>query len=605
MNTFTTEADFTLQPEENVISDVIGLSESRPDIILFNKPEGSGWVDVTAADFVAEAYELARGIAAQGVEPGDRVVILSESRYEWTLVDFAILAAGAVTVPIYPSSSEHQIQWILEDSGAKLVFVESAEHARAVDNVLKAAGEASSVARVVTFDGGGVEEIKADGSGVDKSEIGNRVAAITHDSLASIVYTSGTTGRPKGVSLTHLNWYHEARALLATSIVGSIGDPVGKHAVTFLPLAHVLQRAVTFTLMIAGATQSHWSDTSTITTEFQRAHPALLLGVPRVFEKVRSAAYNQAADSSEVAKKVFLAAERAAIDYSRAQDTDKGPGLVLTLKNKLFDKLVYSKVKAAMGGEVLVAISGGSAISPDLLHFFRGMGVSIYEGYGLTETTAAACVNDVGNCRIGTVGRPVRGYTVRVSEEGELEIAGDGVAKEYWNNPEATASSMKDGWFSTGDFGEIDNDGFVRITGRKKDLIVTAGGKNVSPGPLEEVLTSNALLSNAIVVGDGRPFVGLLVTIDEDEFKRWKQKNGIAAEKTVADLREDVKLRAAVQEAVDKANQTVSKAEEIKKFRILERDLSEEDDEVTPTMKIKRNVVVDHFSAEIEKLYQR
>ena len=601
--TFTVEPDFTIQPEENVVSDVIQLSESRPEVVLFQRPNGAGWVDITADDFVASAYALAKGLIANGIEPGDRVVVLSDSRYEWSLADFAILTAGAVTVPIYPSSSENQIEWILEDSGAKLVFAETAAHAEAVNNVLAASGKEG--VRVVEFESEGIEQITSDGTDVEQALVDDRVANITHDSLASIVYTSGTTGRPKGVNLTHINWYHEARGLLSSKIVTSLGDPVGKHAVIFLPLAHVLQRAVTFTLMIAGATQSHWGDTSTITKEFQRSKPALVLGVPRVFEKVRAGAYNQAADSSDVAKRIFLAADKTAVEYSKALDTTKGPGLLLKAKATLFDKLVYSKVKAAMGGQVQVAISGGSAIGADLLHFFRGMGITIYEGYGLTETTAAASVNEPGQMRIGTVGRPVAGFKARVTEEGEIQFSGDGVSKSYWNNPEATEASMKDGWFSTGDLGEIDDDGFIRITGRKKDLIVTAGGKNVSPGPLEEVLTQDELIANAIVVGDGRPFVGLLVTIDEAELKRWKAKNGIDENAPLSELKNNDKLIAAVQSAVDTANKTVSKAEGIRKFRILERDLREEEDEITPTMKIKRNVVVKRFADEIEALYQR
>ncbi|SDL87372.1 long-chain acyl-CoA synthetase [Corynebacterium mycetoides] len=609
-NTYSSEAGFTLAPEDNALSTIIDLCTDKPDLVLFHRPSKYDWAEVTAAEFLAEIYAVAKGLIANGIEPGDRVVIHSNTRYEWSLADLAIWAAGAVTVPIYPSSSAHQIQWIVEDSGAKLAFTEKPENSSVMEHLLineegqpRLSDSPSQLGRIIEFNSGGLEELKKEGADIAQERVDARVADITHDTLASIVYTSGTTGRPKGVNLTHLQWFHEATAL-AHNPIGAVARP-GKHIVTFLPLAHVLQRAVSLALTMYGATQSHWGDTSTLTVELQRSHPNMVLGVPRVFEKVRAAAYNKAADGSVVGKRVFLAAEKAAIAYSRALDTDKGPGRLLKAKVKVFDKLVYSKLKDAMGGEVEYGITGGSALGADLGHFFRGMGVPIYEGYGLTETTAAACVNNPVHMRIGTVGRPVEGYSVRVSEEGELEIKGDGVFSSYWNNPEATAEALDDGWFNTGDLGEIDDDGFVRITGRKKELIVTAGGKNVSPGPLEEIIRQDPLVSNALVVGDGKPFIGLLVTLDADELKRWKETNGVAESTSLRELAQDPELRAAVQDAVNVANATVSKAEAIKKFRILERDLSEQDDEMTPTMKVKRNVVSQRFAREIEALYAR
>ncbi|MCT2339173.1 long-chain fatty acid--CoA ligase [Corynebacterium sp. p3-SID1056] len=609
-NAYTTDLGFTVPPEENCLSQLIALCETQPHIVLFSRPRNYDWVNVTAGEFLEEVYEAAKGLVAAGVESGDRVAILSATRYEWSLMDFAIWAAGAISVPIYPSSSMSQIQWILEDSGAKLALTETRDHTQLISSFLlqddgtpRLAGSTSKLQKIYEFNASGVETLKFEGRDVEQSLIDARVAAITHDHIGSIVYTSGTTGRPKGVELTHGNWIHQTRALIFNEI-GEVAVP-GKRVVTFLPLAHVLQRAVSLALAMAGATQSHWSDTSTLTVELQRARPNMVLGVPRVFEKVRNAAYNKAADGSAVGKRVFLEAERAAIEYSKAMETSEGPNRVQKAKRKVFEKLVYSKLKDAMGGAVTYGITGGSAMSADLSHFFRGMGVPVFEGYGLTETCAAACVNNKVGQKIGTVGPPVNGYSVRINDDGEIEFAGPGVFKQYWNNPEATAEAFDEGWFNTGDLGEVDDEGFVRITGRKKDLIVTAGGKNVSPGPMEEIIRQDPLISNALIVGDGKPFIGVLVTLDEDELARWKADRNIPEHRKLAELALDASLRAEVQDAINMANATVSHAEAIKKFRILDRDLSEKDNEMTPTMKVKRNVVFERFSEDIDKLYER
>ncbi|WKD57241.1 Long-chain-fatty-acid--CoA ligase FadD15 [Corynebacterium capitovis DSM 44611] len=606
----TTEAGFELTEDQNCMSELVKLCTDRPELVLFSRPRDYYWEDVSAGEFLAEVYALAKGLVANGVEPGDRVALLSNTRYEWQLVDFAIWAAGAVTVPIYPSSSPHQIEWILEDSGATFAFVEDAHNfadLRAFllreDGTPPLSGSASRLRRVAVFNEGGIDEVTREGEGVEQSLIDARVAAITHADIASIVYTSGTTGRPKGVALSHGNWMYQTRALV-TNPIGAVARP-GKRVVTFLPLAHVLQRAVAVALTIHGATQAHWADTSTIALELQRAKPHVVLGVPRVFEKVRNAAYNKAADGSGVGKRVFLEAERAAIAYSKALDKEEGPSFALRMAHRVYDRLVYRKLRDAVGGVAQYGITGGSAMSPELSHFFRGLGLPVYEGYGLTETAAAACVNHKGGQRIGTVGRPVNSYEVRTNDNGEIEFRGPGVFGFYWNNPEATAEAKHDGWFNTGDLGEVDSDGYVRITGRKKDLIVTAGGKNVSPGPLEEIIRQDPLISNALVVGDGKPFVGLLVTLDADELSRWKEARGIPASTSLEELAHNADLRAEVQDTVNLANATVSHAEAIKKFRILNRDLSEQDDEMTPTLKVKRNVVFRRFADDIEALYSR
>ena len=609
-NAHTTELGFTLNDTDTCLSRLIRTCEQSPHLVLYYRPRNYEWVSVTAAEFLEEVYEVAKGLIAAGVEPGDRVAILSSTRYEWSLVDFAIWAAGAASVPIYPSSSMHQIQWILEDSGAKIAFTETRDHTQLMSPFLldetgkpKFADSPSKLERIYEFNASGVETLKFEGRDVEQSLIDERVAATRHETLGSIVYTSGTTGRPKGVEISHGNWAYQCWALLENEI-GSVSFP-GQRMVTFLPLAHVLARAVSLAWTISGATQSHWSDTSTMMVELQRVRPNLVVGVPRVFEKVREGAYNKAADGSAIGKRMFLEAEKAAIEYSKALDTPEGPSRVQKAKRAVYDKVVYGKIKEAMGGSVWYGITGGSAMSADLSHFFRGMGVPIYEGYGLTETCAAACVNNANGNKIGTVGRPVNGYSVRINDDGEIEFKGPGVFDKYWKNPAATEEALTDGWFNTGDLGEVDDEGYVSITGRKKDLIVTAGGKNISPGPMEEIIRQDPLISNALVVGDGKPFVGVLVTLDEEELKRWKADRNIPANKKVSELAQDPALRAEVQDAVNLANATVSRTEAIKRFRILDRDLSEQHDEMTPTMKVKRNVVFQRFQEDIDKLYQR
>ena len=608
--TYTTPLGFSLNPTDTCLSALVDICTKKPHIVLFSRPRNYDWVNVTAGEFLEEVYETAKGLIANGVEPGDRIAVLSSTRYEWSLVDFAIWAAGAVSVPIYPSSSMHQIQWILEDSGAEIAFTESRDHTQLMSAFLlqedgkpRLADSSSKLRKIYEFNASGVETLKFEGRDVEQSLVDARSASLTQDDLGSIVYTSGTTGRPKGVALTHGNWAHQTWALI-TNDIGEVARP-GKRVVTFLPLAHVLQRAVSLALTMAGATQSHWADTHTLPVELQRAQPNMVLGVPRVFEKVRNAAYNKAADGSAIGKAAFLEAEKIAIEYSKAMDTPEGPSRVLKAKRRVFDRIVYSKIKDAIGGSVQYGITGGSAMSGDLLHFFRGIGIPIYEGYGLTETCAAACVNNKNGNKIGTVGRPVNGYRVRTNDDGEIEFRGPGVFDRYWNNPDATEEAVTDGWFNTGDLGEVDDEGYVRITGRKKDLIVTAGGKNVSPGPMEDIIRQDPLISNALVVGDGKPFVGVLVTLDEEELQRWKSTHNIPENRKLSDLAGDPVLRAEVQDAINVANGTVSHAEAIKKFRILDRDLSEQENEMTPTLKVKRNVVFERFREDIDKLYER
>lgn len=609
MQEVTTEPLYTVGEKDTCLTALLHQAAIRPYGVLFTRPKNYEWVNVTAKEFVDEVFEVAKGFINAGVQQGDRIALLSETRYEWSLLDFAIWAAGAVSVPIYGSSSLRQIEWIIEDSGAVFAITETRDHTDLMkhlvlreDGTPQLHGSTSKLRRILEINSSAIETLKFEGRGISDAAVHERIEATRSADLASLVYTSGTTGRPKGCRLTHANWYAEAQAVV-THPIGAIAVP-GNRVLTFLPLAHVFSRAVSLAIVISGATQSHWSDFSSLSVEFQRARPNLILGVPRVFEKVRNGAAANAHESGPVREAAFKRAEKVAIEYSRALDTAEGPSRALKLKHKAYDKLVYSKIRAAMGDSVHYAISGGSAISPELMHFFRGVGTPVYEGYGLTETTAAAAV-DFEPHRIGTVGRPVGGDSFRINDDGEILVKGLTVFDGYWNNPEATEKAFQDGWFNTGDLGEILDSGHLVITGRKKDLIVTAGGKNVSPGPMEDALRSHPMISQAMVVGDGKPFVGLLLTLDEDALKRWKLTHNIPESRTVREMAADPVLRAEIQDAVNAVNATVSHAEAIKKFYILDRDLTEEADELTPTMKVKRNVVALRYAEEIAQIYKR
>lgn len=604
-----TPAEYEIAEGETCLTALMDQAKARPHGVLFTRPANYEWVNVTAKDFVDEVFEVAGGLIACGVEHGDRVALMSTTRYEWTLLDFAIWAAGAVSVPIYPSSSLSQVQWIIEDSGAVLALSETREQSELLGHLVLGddglpgfRDSTSQLRRVLEFNSSAVDTLKFEGRGVAKDEVRERIAATRTDGLASLVYTSGTTGRPKGCRLTHRNWLAQTRGLL-TNPIGGIAVP-GSRVLTFLPLAHVLSRAVSLAVAMSGATQSHWSDFSTLQMEFARSRPNLILGVPRVFEKVRNGAAAQAQSGSGIRGAVFAQAEKAAIDYSKALDTPEGPTRIQKAQHKMFDRLVYSKIRAGIGGDVRYAITGGSAMSHDLLHFFRGMGVTVYEGYGLTEVTACATVNFV-NQRIGTVGPPLGGVSIRINDEGEVCIKGDIVFDGYWNNDEATAEALHDGWYNTGDLGEILETGHVVITGRKKDLIVTAGGKNVSPGPMEDMLRAHPLISQAMVVGDGKPFVGALLALDDEALRRWKLDHNIPEGRTISEIATDPTLRAELQDAINEVNTTVSHAEAIKKFYILDRDLTEEENELTPTMKVKRNVVYERYGDAIAHIYKR
>ena len=604
-----TPAEFEILDNETCLTALMDTAKARPHGVMFTRPANYEWVNVTAKEFIREVFDVAKGIIAAGVEQGDRIIIISETRYEWSLLDFAVWAAGAVSVPVYPSSSLSQVRWVVEDSGAVLAITESQDHTELVQHLLvddsgnpSLSGSTSQLRRILEINSSAIDTLKFEGRSLPDDVVDERIAATSTNDLASLVYTSGTTGKPKGCILTHKNWLAEVRGLL-TNPIGAIAVP-GSRVLTFLPMAHVFSRAVSLAVAIGGATQNHWSDFSSLSVEFQRSRPNLILGVPRVFEKVRNSAAQKAADGSAIKRGIFEQAEQAAIEYSKALDTEEGPTRIQKAKHKVFDRMVYSKIREGVGGSVRYCITGGSAMGQDLLHWFRGIGVPVYEGYGLTEVAAAVTV-DFDDQQIGTVGPPIGGMTVRTNGVGEILVKGPTVFAGYWNNEEATKEALHGEWYNTGDLGEILDNGKLMITGRKKDLIVTAGGKNVSPGPMEDILRAHPLVSQAMVVGDGKPFVGVLITLDPDILKRWKLDRNIPENRSTKELATEPQLRAEIQDAINKVNATVSHAEAIKKFYILESDLTEEENELTPTLKVKRNVVAQRYSDAIDHLYTR
>ncbi|GAB3477278.1 AMP-dependent synthetase/ligase [Amycolatopsis cihanbeyliensis] len=598
MREYSAPATQAVDEDENMADIVWANAERFGDVVSFRRQVDGSWLDVTAREFAAQVLAVAKGLISAGIGKGDRVGLMSKTRYEWTLIDFAIWAAGGVTVPIYDTSSAEQVHWILADSGAKAVFVETAEH-HATLGEHRGKLENLEHAWQIEGSGGAIEELTAAGDGLGDEEAHNRRTSVGSDELATIVYTSGTTGRPKGVELTHYNLLAEVRADI--DAFPQLMEQ-GNSLLIFLPLAHILARAIAITALTARVTLGHTADVKDLVADLGTFRPTFVVAVPRVFEKVYNNAKLKA--HSEGKGKIFDAAEATAVAYSQARDAGS-VGLGLRLKHAVFDKLVFAKLRAALGGRCKAAVSGGAPLGGRLAHFFRGVGVPVFEGYGLTETSAAACVNTENAFKVGTVGKPVAGTSVRVAEDGEVLLKGDVVFGGYWNNPDATRESLEDGWFHTGDLGELDGEGFLRITGRKKEIIVTAGGKNVAPSGLEDRMKANPLISQAMVVGDQRPFIGVLVTIDEEFFPTWKSQHGKPEGTTVADLAEDTDLRATVQQAVDEANKAVSHAEAIKKFTILPNDFSEAGGEITPSLKLKRNVVSKNHAGAIEALYDK
>jgi long-chain acyl-CoA synthetase len=596
MNEITTPALVPSATAGNLTNLIAERAWFEPERITMSRPLGDGWQSVTAKEVDEEVRATAKGLIAAGIQIGDRVAIMARTRYEWTILDFAIWYAGAVVVPIYDTSSAEQIDWILNDSSTVGIIVETPALRELVQTVLP-----SHTKHIWTMTEDVLAVLRNTGAQVSDDEIERRRAALLPGTLATLIYTSGTTGKPKGVSLTHGNFLAECG-----NVVQGASDlflKPGGSTLLFLPVAHVFGRMVQIGAINSGLHLAHCSDPlGRLPIDLASFKPTFVLAVPRIFEKI----YNGAEARAEAAGKgkIFRKAAETAIAYSEAMDKKRISPL-LTLKHGLFDKLVYSKIRAGMGGRVEAAISGGAPLGVRLGHFYRGAGVTILEGYGLTETTAGATLNLTGAHRVGSVGRPIPGTSIKIAEDGEVLIRGGIVMGGYWQNDAANAEAFdSQGWFQSGDLGKLDDEGFLYIVGRKKELIVTAGGKNVAPAVLEDRLRAHPLVSQCLVVGDNQPFIAALVTIDQDSLKGWVTNNKKEGA-SMADLANDPDLIAVIQTAVDDANKAVSKAESIRKFTILTTDFTIAGGHLTQKLSIKRHVVAKEFAKEIDQLFTK
>ena len=595
MREFSVPALYEVPADGNLVDIILRNADKYPDrAVLARKVDGQ-WRDITATAFLAEVRGVAKGLIASGVRPGDRVALMSRTRYEWTLLDFAIWTAGAVSVPVYETSSAEQVEWIVSDSGAVACVVETATHQTVVEEVRE---RLPLLKNLWQIDAGGIDELVALGQEVTEAQVTEHSSAAGPDSIATINYTSGTTGRPKGCVLTHRNFLAECGNIIARNTPLFRED---SSILLFLPLAHVLARVVEVGAMVAPIKLGHVSDVKDVTEELGTFRPTFLLGVPRVFEKVYNSARAQARAGGK--EKIFELAADTAIAYSRALETPSGPGFVLKTKHTVLDKLVLSKLRVVLGGRTTHALSGGAALGERLGHFYRGLGLTVLEGYGLAESCAATTLNPWDRQKIGTVGLPMPCSSVRIADDGEILLSGEHIFQGYWNNEAATSAALVDGWFHTGDIGTLDSEGYLRITGRKKEIIVTAGGKNVAPAVIEDRIRAHALVAECMVVGEAKPFVGALVTIDGEFLPRWAAQHGKPEDTPVAHLLDDPELLAEIQRAIDDGNAAVSKAESVRRFRILDVQFTEASGHLTPSLKLKRNVVLKDFAEEIETIY--
>jgi long-chain acyl-CoA synthetase len=593
---YSTPLTVSVATTGNLTDDVVRNATTSPDRVAFSRRTGSGWQDVTARQFLEDVQAVAKGLVAAGLEPGDRIGLLSRTRYEWTLFDYAIWFAGAVTVPIYETSSAEQVQWILEDSGARAVVAESPEHTARLKEVRD---RLPDLHHVWSIEDNAVAVLTTLGQEITDEDLEERRTSAGPQSLATLIYTSGTTGRPKGCMLTHGNFMFELT--VAVDELHDLFDLQGASTLLFLPLAHVFARIIQIGAVKAQVRMGHSADIKNLLDDLAVFRPTFILAVPRVFEKVFNTASQRAVADGK--GRIFNRAAEVAMAWSKGLETGR-TSLAVRAQHAVFDRLVYAKLRAALGGHCQYAVSGGAPLGERLGHFYRGIGVNVLEGYGLTETTAALTANLPDAQKVGTVGRPFQGTSVRVADDGELLFRGGQVFAGYWHNDQASAEATdEEGWFHTGDVGEIDDEGFVRITGRKKEIIVTAGGKNVAPAVLEDRLRSHLLVDQCIVVGDGRPFIGVLLTLDRETVPLWAEQHGKHGdlEKLVA----DPDLYAEIEAAVEDANRAVSKAESIRKFTILTDEWSEEGGQLTPSLKLRRGVVMRDYVDEVEALYSR
>jgi long-chain acyl-CoA synthetase len=583
-------------PASASAADVVArrAGEQPSAVMLRRKAADGAWSDVTAAQFKDEVHALAKGFIAAGMQAGDRIALMSHTRYEWTLIDYALWTAGAIVVPIYETSSAEQAEWILGNSQARAVIAENDKFAAMISD---ARDRLPALEHLWLLDAD-LPSLTAAGGDVTAEELSGRSRSAAD--IATIIYTSGTTGRPKGCELTHENLLAAVRNTFMGPLASIHSDGTAS-TLLFLPLAHVFARVIEVGTLEAGIVLGHCPDMNDLLPDLASFQPTFVLAVPRVFEKVYNGAEARATGDGK--GKIFARAAQVAVSYSESRDAPGGAGLVLRGQHALFDRLVYGKIRAALGGKAEWAVSGGAALAPRLGHFFRGIGVSILEGYGLTETTAPVSVNRPERLKIGSVGQPIPGVAVRIAGDGEVLVRGKSIFPAYWRDEAATKDAFTEGWYATGDIGNLDDEGFLTITGRKKEIIVTAGGKNVAPAVLEDRMRMHALISQCMVVGDGRPFIGVLVTIDPEAFGPWKARLGKPADAGVADLRDDPDLNAEVQAAVDDANKAVSRAESIRKFRILDGDFTQEQGHLSAKLGIKRSVLAKEFAQDIEALY--
>jgi long-chain acyl-CoA synthetase len=593
---FEVPAIVPADPQANVTDLLVERVKATPRLALFSVPEGDGWRDVTAADFQKQVVALAKGFAAAGIEPGDKVGFIARTTYEWTLVDFALFYAGAVMVPIYETSSATQVAWNLTDSGAVACIVESADHAARLAEVRD---ELPLIGSVWVMSEGAIDALVEQGKDVTDAEIERRRTIANGADIATLIYTSGSTGRPKGCVLTHSNFVELSRN--SAKALHEVVSMPGASTLLFITTAHVFARFISLLAVHSGVRTGHQPDTRNLLPALETFKPTFLLAVPRVFEKVYNSAEQKAESGGK--GKIFRSAAQTAIDHSKLQSDGKKIPFVMKTKFWLFDRLVYSKLRAAMGGNVIYAVSGSAPLGHRLGHFFHSLGITILEGYGLTETTAPATVNLATKSKIGTVGPVLPGVGVRIADDGEIQVRGIDVFKEYWRNPQATAEAFDGDWFKTGDIGTFDDEGFLTITGRKKEIIVTAGGKNVAPAVLEDPIRANPIVGQVVVVGDKRPFISALVTLDPEMLPTWLANNHLAADMPLSECATNDAVRAEVQKAIDRANKNVSRAESIRKFTILPDEWTEASGHLTPKMSIKRNVIMDDYAVEVDEIY--
>ncbi|MFF8553891.1 AMP-dependent synthetase/ligase [Streptomyces sp. NPDC015501] len=594
-------------PQVGGLADVVfDYAEDDPDrVALARKDAGGRWREVTSGEFRDQVLALARGLIAHGVRFGDRVALMSRTRYEWTLFDFALWAVGAQSVPVYPTSSAEQVLWMLHDAEVVAVMVEHEDHAMTVGSVID---RLPRLKRLWQLDAGALDELVAAGAHIEDEVVQRHRRAVTPDSVATVVYTSGTTGRPKGCVITHASLMFESDTMVTRWEPVFHSKPDDEAAtLLFLPLAHVFGRMVEIAAVRGRVKLGHQPElsASALMPDLLTFRPTFLLAVPYIFEKVFHGARRTA--EAEGRAGAFDRAVEVAVKYAEALEQKAfglgpGPSAGLRVQHQFFDKVVYRKVRDALGGRMRHAMSGGSGMDRRLGLFFAGAGVVVFEGYGLTETSAAATANPPERTRYGTVGRPVPGTSVHIADDGEVWVSGPNVFSGYLGDPAATRAVLREGWLATGDLGSLDDDGYLTITGRKKEILVTSGGKSVSPAGLEERVRAHPLVAQCIVVGNDRPYIAALVTVDQESVDHWLAMQG-RAPLNPADLVRDPELEMEVRRAVVAANTAVSQAESIRTFRILAHPFTEELGLLTPSLKLKRKAIETAYAVEVDALY--